>query len=95
MDRNTSSSSRRVSVFSSSFDGLIRVPASIIPLREALKSEGDCLSDVDNLYDAYHISWKSFQILAPSPRVCANDLVLVGDTIIVFKEQLKAVSTSL
>lgn len=100
MNKNTSSSLSLSgsSSSSSSSDGPIRVPALIVPLREALEKEGSLISktmsvlskrDVDLLYDAYHISRESFRVLAPSLCVCVNDLIHTKDTIIVFEEQLK------
>lgn len=77
----------------------IRAPAPIVPLREALKNEGESLSaipsifskyDMDHLHNTYNIPRESFQIFAPSPRIRANDLVPIGDAIIIFEEQLKA-----
>lgn len=71
----------------------------IVPLRDAPGNEGGLLSetpsvlseyDVDYLYDVYHISRESFRLFAPSPDVRMSDLIPAEDTIIVFKEQLKA-----
>lgn len=96
MDRNISSSPSGVS--SSSSDSSIRVSAPIISLRETSENEGASLSDipsifsdsnVDHLYNTYHIPRNSFQIFAPSPHVHANHFISAGDTIMVFEEQLK------
>lgn len=90
MNRNTSFSlfPSEVSFSDSSSNGPIWAPVPIVPLRDTpsvfLKRY------VDRLYDTYHIPRETFQVLAPSPRVRANDVILANDTIIVFKEQLKA-----
>lgn len=74
-------------------------PAPIIPLREALESEGSSISDippilleqdVDRLYDKYQIPQETFHAFVPSLCICVNDLIPAEDTIMVFEKQLKA-----
>lgn len=102
INRNIFSSSLTLcesSISSSSFDGPIRAPAPIIPLRAAHKIEGNLISDipsilteqdVDCFHDKYQISRETFHVFAPSSSVRVDDQIPVEDTIIVYKEQLKA-----
>lgn len=46
--------------------------------------------DVDRFHNKYQISRKIFCIFALSPSVCIEDQIPAGDTIIVYKDQLKA-----
>lgn len=89
MNRDTSSCPSGISISSSSSNGLIRAPAPIVSLREAPENKSGLLSDisssfleydVDHLHDTYHIPREFFRILASSPCIHANDLILVGDT---------------
>lgn len=46
--------------------------------------------DVDCLYNLYQIPRDLFRVYAPNSNVCVDDQIPAEDTIMIYKEQLKA-----
>lgn len=103
MNWNSSSSSStsygEIFTSSSSYSGPICTPALIVPLRVIYDSESILVNDipsiltkkdVDCLHNHYQISREIFRVYTPSPSICMDNQILVKDTIMVYKEQLKA-----